>query len=46
MSWELLTKVYKLEPSRLYVSYFAGDEGLNLESDLETREIWREIGLV
>jgi len=40
MAWELLTKVYKLEPDRLYATYFEGDEGLGLEPDLEAKEFW------
>jgi len=39
-SWELLTEVYKLDPSRLYVTYFKGDETLGLKPDFETRDIW------
>ena len=46
MSWNLLTDVYNLQPERLYVTYFGGDEFLGLGPDLEVREIWREIGLV
>lgn len=38
MAWELLTEVYKLDPSRLYVSYFEGDE--NCPVDTEARDIW------
>jgi len=40
-AWELLTKVYKLEPDRLYATYFEGDKSENLEPDLEARDIWR-----
>ena len=44
-SWELLKKVYGLEPDRLYVTYFEGDQKGNLEPDLETRDIWRSVGV-
>lgn len=44
MSWDLLTKVYGIPPERLYVTYFNGDPSCNLAPDLETREIWAEIG--
>ncbi|KAK9455388.1 tRNA synthetases class II (A)-domain-containing protein [Dipodascopsis uninucleata] len=44
-SWELLTVVYGLDPSRLYATYFGGDEKSGLEPDLETKELWRAIGL-
>jgi len=33
-SWELLTKVYGLDPDRLYCSYFEGNPALGLEPDL------------
>lgn len=39
-AWELLTEVYKLEPDRLYASYFGGDEKLGLEADNEARDYW------
>lgn len=44
MAWDLLTNVYKLPISRLYVTYFKGDKTLGLEEDLETREIWKKLG--
>lgn len=44
LSWNLLTQVYKIPPSQLYVTYFKGDTDLGLESDLETKEIWQSIG--
>jgi alanyl-tRNA synthetase len=39
-AWELLTVVYKLDPERLYVSYYEGDEPLGLEADAESYEEW------
>ncbi|MDX2002196.1 MAG: alanine--tRNA ligase [Chitinophagales bacterium] len=39
-AWELLTEVYKMDKSRLYVTYFEGDVAENLEADEETRQIW------
>lgn len=45
MSWELLTKVYGLDPSRLYVTYFEGNPDMNLEPDLEAKELWKAIGV-
>ncbi|KAK8181702.1 tRNA synthetases class II (A)-domain-containing protein [Phyllosticta capitalensis] len=44
-SWELLTKVYGLEPDRLYVTYFEGDEKLGLEPDTEARDYWKAVGV-
>jgi alanyl-tRNA synthetase len=39
-AWELLTKVYGLDPSRLYATYFGGDEHSGLAADAEARELW------
>ncbi|RYP65223.1 hypothetical protein DL770_009050 [Monosporascus sp. CRB-9-2] len=44
-SWELLTKVYGLDPARLYVTYFEGNPDFNLEPDLEAKELWRSVGV-
>src|SRR5476649_745696 len=41
-SWELLTEVYKLDKSRLYVTIFEGDEKEGLEKDLETYNLWKQ----
>ena len=41
-AWELLTKEYGLDPDRLYVSYFEGDEAEGLDPDDEAREIWKK----
>lgn len=45
MSWELLTKVYGLDPERLYVSYFEGSEEMGLPPDLEAKELWMSVGV-
>jgi alanyl-tRNA synthetase len=45
MAWELLTKVYKLDPNRLYVTYFGGDAKAGLKPDLEARQLWLDMGL-
>ncbi|XP_066152108.1 alanine--tRNA ligase, mitochondrial isoform X1 [Euwallacea fornicatus] len=44
MAWELLTQIYKIPPSKLYITYFSGDK-LGLDSDIETKDIWRRIGV-
>jgi alanyl-tRNA synthetase len=41
-SWELLTKVYKLDKDRLYVTYFEGDEKEGLTKDTETYDLWKQ----
>jgi alanyl-tRNA synthetase len=38
MAWECLTVVFKLDPERLYATYFGGDD--KTPADLEAREIW------
>ena len=38
MAWKLLTEVYKLNPDRLYATYFQGDG--NVEEDLEAKSYW------
>jgi len=38
MAWKLLTEVYKLDPDRLYATYFEGDE--NVGEDVEAKEFW------
>lgn len=42
MAWDLLTNVYKLDPSRLYVTYYAG--GSSIPVDEETKRIWESMG--
>lgn len=39
MAWDLLINVYKLEPDRLYVTYYSDDSG----SDIESKNIWTSI---
>jgi alanyl-tRNA synthetase len=41
--WELLTKVYKIDPGRLYVTVFEGDESEGLSKDLEAYNYWNAI---
>ena len=38
MAWKCLTEEFKLDPERLYASYFGGDE--QTPADLEARDIW------
>ena len=41
-AWELLTKEYGLDPTRLYVSIFEGDATDGLEPDNEAKEFWKK----
>jgi alanyl-tRNA synthetase len=45
MAWDLLTNVYKLDPNRLYVTYFEGNAALNLEPDEEAKSFWKTVGV-
>jgi alanyl-tRNA synthetase len=38
MAWKLLTEEYKLNPERLYATYFEGDD--HVEEDTEARDLW------
>ncbi|PUU77344.1 tRNA synthetases class II (A)-domain-containing protein [Tuber borchii] len=44
-SWELLTEIYGIDPDRLYVTYFEGNQERGLEPDLETKELWKAVGV-
>ncbi|KAK9309871.1 hypothetical protein QLX08_000669 [Tetragonisca angustula] len=44
-AWDLLTKHYGIDKECLYVTYFAGDEKLELKPDLECKDIWLSIGV-
>ncbi len=39
-AWELLTKVWDLDPSRLYATYFEGDAAQGLAPDDEAKKLW------
>ena len=41
-SWELLTKVYRLDKNRLYVTIFEGDEKEGLPRDEEAYNEWKK----
>lgn len=42
-AWQLLTETYGLDPKRLYVTYFGGNEAAGLEPDLDAKAIWQEL---
>jgi alanyl-tRNA synthetase len=39
-AFELLVRKYGLDRTRLYATYFGGDEAQGLEPDLEARDLW------
>ncbi len=41
-AWELLTEVYKIDKSRLYVTVFEGDQEDGLETDQESIALWEK----
>jgi alanyl-tRNA synthetase len=43
MSWELLTQVFKLDPSRLHVTVYPGEPDKGIPRDDEARQLWKEI---
>jgi alanyl-tRNA synthetase len=42
-SWELLTKVWGLDPTRLHVTVHAGEEAIGVGRDMEAANIWKEV---
>ncbi|MCC5915922.1 MAG: alanine--tRNA ligase [Cryomorphaceae bacterium] len=41
-AWELLTEVFKMDPDRLYVTVFEGDDKEGLERDTESAQYWKQ----
>ena len=41
-AWELLTEVYKIDKSKLYVTIFGGDAADNMPEDKEALDIWKK----
>ena len=41
--WEFLTEVVHLDPSRIYVSCFSGDETNHIPKDTESADIWADL---
>lgn len=41
--WEFLTEVIKLDPNRIYVTCFSGDETAGIPKDTESAAIWKAI---
>ena len=42
-AWEILTEVYKIDQSKLYVTIFEGDKEDGLKLDQEAYDYWKEI---
>ena len=43
--WELSTEGFGMDPDRIWVSVFGGDEELGLGPDEEAIEIWKSVGM-
>lgn len=42
-AWELLTEIYKIDKSKIYVTIFEGDEEDGTDMDQEAYDIWKEL---
>ena len=42
-AWELLTEVYKIDKSKLYVSVFEGNEAEGIPLDSEALDLWKKL---
>ena len=42
-AWDLLTKVWKIDPSRLWATVFAGDRHDGMPEDSEARDLWTKV---
>ena len=45
-AWELLTKVWKLDITRLHVTVFEGDPAAGIPRDDEAADIWKSVGVL
>ncbi len=41
--WDFLTKIVKLDPGKLYVTCFMGDEKTGVPKDVEAAKIWKDL---
>ena len=42
-AWELLVEVFKVDPNRLYATYFSGDESSGLPPDTDSQQEWQKL---
>src|SRR5687767_7865729 len=42
-AWDLLTNVWKLDPTRLHVTCFEGDEANGVPRDTEAADLWKDV---
>ena len=43
MAWELLTKIWKLDPRQLHVTCYEGNEAAGIPRDTEAADFWKKI---
>ncbi len=43
MAWELLTKIWKLDPRRLHATVYAGNPAAGVPADEEAAQLWRDL---
>ena len=43
LAWELLTKLWNIDPTRLHVTCYEGDEKNGIPRDTEAADLWKEI---
>ncbi len=41
--WEFLTEVVRLNPKRLYITCFRGNDSLDIPKDIESAQLWQEL---
>jgi alanyl-tRNA synthetase len=41
-AWDLLVRVYGIDPNRMYVTIFGGDDEFGVALDQEARDLWRQ----
>ncbi|KAI6172325.1 Alanine--tRNA ligase [Aphelenchoides besseyi] len=44
-AWELLIEKYKIPSEHLYITYFGGNKDAGLGPDLDSKQIWLDIGV-